>query len=290
MGMAMQVVEGVTVAKTVQEADLAVVGGEDNGGGSSDADVDGNGDCESANGKPTIEACPGTKRKRSDSFAIGSHRIVKREEEELISTNPLKDALNSFGTDKQGNSLASATLDTAEGILTNKFPKESASAYVTGLKGHYKLPQKLIASTGTNQQTFPSGTDLFWQIRWDYDRSKGPHVNAQFGFKDSSKFSYNLDPSQYTNGDRQASMANIAKGLNKQCKYSSSINRGKDTPNVGYDGTAGDGRSKKTYSRASPMDLVERECWDGCVGKRFLGIEKKKNIEVWLRSLRIQTQ
>ena len=33
---------------------------------------------------------------------------------------------------------------------------------------HYKLPKKMTVGTGENQQTFQSGQNLFWRVRWDY--------------------------------------------------------------------------------------------------------------------------
>ena len=78
-------------------------------------------------------------------------------EEFTLSNNPLKTALNLFGTDKTGIVFASNALDGAEEIILNKFPADRQNAYVTGLTGHYKLPQKLTVGTGDNQQTFQSG-------------------------------------------------------------------------------------------------------------------------------------
>ncbi|KAI4253091.1 MAG: hypothetical protein LQ352_003901 [Teloschistes flavicans] len=202
-------------------------GGDNGGGGGNDGGDDGS--------KPPPEACPGTakKIKRSAGLTSTYGRIFKREEETLTSTNPLKDALNNFGTDSDGNNLANAALDTTEGILTNKFPKTIPNAYVTGLEGHYTLTQKATIGTGDNQQIFTSGTKIFWRIRWDYDENKGPHVNAQFGSNPSSKFAYSLDssefPDQTQNGGKKA-MEQVAKNLNKQCKYSYGKNAGKSTP------------------------------------------------------------
>ncbi|KAL8626762.1 hypothetical protein Q9189_007548, partial [Teloschistes chrysophthalmus] len=114
-------------------------GGGSSGGDGNDGGDDGGGD----NSKPQPEACPGTakKIKRSPSSTLANGRIVKREEETLTSTNPLKDALNNFGTDGDGNNLANAAFDTSEGILNNKFPKTIPNAYITGLEGHYTLTQ-----------------------------------------------------------------------------------------------------------------------------------------------------
>ncbi|KAL8773087.1 MAG: hypothetical protein Q9194_004423 [Teloschistes cf. exilis] len=211
-------------------------GGGSSGGGNGGGDGnDGGDDGGDEDSKPEPEACPGSakKMKRSPSFKSTNGRIVKREEETLTSTNPLKDALNNFGTDGDGNNLANAALDTSEGILTNKFPKTIPNAYITGLEGHYTLTQKMTIGTGDNQQLFTSGTKIFWRVRWDYDDTKGPHVNAQFGSNPSSKFAYSLDssrfPEQTENGGKKA-MQEVAKNLNKQCKYSSANNAGKDKP------------------------------------------------------------
>lgn len=209
-------------------------GGNNGGGGGGTGSGGGGGDdggSEGGNGEPPPEACPGAKRiKRSDSSTSTSGRIIKRGEEQFTSANPLKDALNNFGKDKQGNGLASTALDTAEGILTNKFPAGKQNAYVTGLEGHYTLTQKLTVGTGDNQQTFASGTRLFWRVRWDYDPAKGPHVNAQFGTKSSTKFAYQLDSSKFTDPVPGKTMNGIMQNLNKQCNYNTAINLGKDQP------------------------------------------------------------
>lgn len=186
------------------------------------------------NEEPLPEACPGAKKvKRDPSFTLVSGRIVKRAEEIITSTNPLKDALGNFGKDNQGNNLASAAIDTADGILTNKFPQGRQNAYVTGLEGHYTLPQKTTIGTGDNQQTFQSGERLFWRIRWDFDPQKGPHVNGHFGTKPPSKFAYSLDssrwPEQGDNGAKKA-MNRIVKDMNSKVKYEQTTNEGKNQP------------------------------------------------------------
>lgn len=203
-------------------------GGSDGGGGSGGGDGGGGdgGDDGEADAQP--EACPGTKRiKRSDLNSHAHGRIVKRAEEVLKSTNPLKDALNNFGS-KNGNSLASEALNTAEGILTNKIPSGAQNAYITGLNGHYKLPQKTVIGTGDNKQTFQSGQSIYWQVRWDFDQTNGPHVNGQFGTKPSSKFAYSQDLSK-TGQTAAKFMDATVKNLNKQCKYNGNLSYGKDT-------------------------------------------------------------
>ncbi len=109
------------------------------------------------------------------------------------------------------------------------------NAYITGLTGHYKLPQKVTIGTQDNQQTFKSGEDLFWRVRWDFDPVKGPHVNVQFGKQPSSKFAYKLDQSQWTrtgNEDTWAkkTMAKISKDLNSRLDYDGGDNDGKSEP------------------------------------------------------------
>lgn len=99
------------------------------------------------------------------------------------------------------------------------------------LEGHFKLPNKVTIGTGDNQQTFQANENLFWRVRWDFDPTKGPHVNAQFGTKPSSKFAFRLDPSKFTNGDPGASMGKVAQDKNKLVQYSKADNDRKSEPN-----------------------------------------------------------
>ncbi|KAG8530496.1 uncharacterized protein KY384_004999 [Bacidia gigantensis] len=173
------------------------------------------------------------KVKRSLFSNFLGDRLVKRAEEVLSTINPLKDALSNFGADKQGKSFISSAMDSAEGIITNKFPKDKPNSFVTGLEGHYTLAKKLTIGTAENKQTFQSGTRLYWAVRWDYDPVKGPHVNAMFSGKPGTcKFAYNLDKSKFLEGDEggKKAMLDIAQDLNKQCKYSMAKNMGKDKP------------------------------------------------------------
>ncbi|CAD6579893.1 MAG: hypothetical protein ASARMPRED_009287 [Alectoria sarmentosa] len=211
-----------------------VSGGGSGGGSGGSSGGDGG---EGSNGEPAPQACPGAgaKLRRSNSILhyITNDRLVKRAEELTTSTNPLKDAFNAFGFDKSGNSLASGALDSAEIIITNKFPEDLQNAYVTGLNGHYTLPQKLTVGTGDNTNTFASGQSIYWQVRWDYDPEKGPHVNAQFGSTKSTKFAYQLARSQFqipTNPENSAAkytMSKIMKDLNSKAKYDLTVNMGK---------------------------------------------------------------
>ena len=114
--------------------------------------------------------------------------------------------------------------------------------HVTGLHVHYTIPQgqKMTVGTGDNAQTFKSNSKIPWRVRWDYDPNKGPHVNAQFGTKPSTKFAYQLDSSLFlpradlTNPDNPdvpdpgKAMQRIARNLNKQCKYERPLNEGKE--------------------------------------------------------------
>lgn len=210
-------------------------GSDDNNNNSNnDSNENDNDENNDNNEEPPPEACPGAKKvKRDPSFTLVSGRIVKRAEEIITSTNPLEDALGNFGKDNQGNNLASAAIDTADGILTNKFPQGRQNAYVTGLEGNYTLPQKTTIGTGDNQQTFQSGERLFWRIRWDFDPQKGPHVNGHFGTKPPSKFAYSLDssrwPEQGDNGAKKA-MNRIVKDMNSKVKYEQTTNEGKNQP------------------------------------------------------------
>ena len=58
---------------------------------------------------------------------------MKRAEEELTVTNPLKEAFNAFGTDGKGNGLGSSALDGAEDIILNKLPKGPMSSFFISL-------------------------------------------------------------------------------------------------------------------------------------------------------------
>lgn len=206
-------------------------GGDDGGGDGGD---DGG---EGSDGEPASNACPGVGAKiRRSSFHYVEGHLEKREEEISTTTNALKEAFNLFGFDKSGKSRATNALDGAEEIICNRFPKGLQNAYITGLTGHYKLPEKLTVGTGKNQQNFRSGENLFWRVRWDYDLKKGPHVNAQFGTNPSSKFAFKVDKSQWTkNGDVEGNwpkqtMNKIIQDLNSKVGYSQADNMGKDEP------------------------------------------------------------
>ena len=205
------------------------------GGGSEDGGEgdDGGGEGEESGGDggpdppPTPEACPGARKVKRSLFArmIGN-RLRKRLEELLPSTNPLKDAFTNFGVDN-----IEAAINSATGIQTNKFPAEWLHAYVTGLIGHFELPAKLTIGTGDNKQVFKRGDRVYWNVRWDYDPVKGPHVNAQFGSKDSSKFAYQLDKEKWQDGDSdkgKKTMQQVIQNLNKAVKYNGNLNRLKD--------------------------------------------------------------
>ena len=212
-------------------------GGQNGQGGGSGGGSDGDG------GEPAPpEACPGAKRiKRSDSDASSNVRIVKRVEEALNSNNPLKDALNNFGDQ------ASAAIDSTEGIMTNKLPPKFQNGYVSGLKGHYTPTKTFSVGTGDNAQTFRSGQSIYWEVRFDFDPDKGPHVNAQFGKKPSSKFAYQLDQSKWPDGTddlkrMQKAMVNTINELNDACNYDRGLNMGKSTPT--WDTTEDDAMQK----------------------------------------------
>lgn len=202
------------------------------------------------------QTCPG-KSKRS---------LLKRAEEASFSTNPLKEAFAVFGKDKQGNSLASQALDSAQETTRNIFPKGSENAYVTGLKGTWTPPQKITVGSGDNLQTFESGKPLQWTIRWDYDTglkngkptgqaAKGPHVNVAIGKQPQSKFAVQLDPqemAQYNNGNppdpneigpetpsnaaRQRAMRQVSNQLNQQVGWDEGANRGKADDSIKWPG------------------------------------------------------
>ncbi|KAI9655266.1 MAG: hypothetical protein M1829_000679 [Trizodia sp. TS-e1964] len=209
-------------------------GGRDNGKrGESNQEKDGTNTC-------TV----GKKRKRSFSARfLASFSLRSLSAEEIVeSMNPLKEALANFGADKNGNSFAGAAMDTANHILLNKFPKDKANTYVTGLESIYTLTKKIYIGTGRNQKFFDSGTRLYWKVRWDYDEGKGPHVNAQFGKNPSSKFTYKLDPKKWPKVDsdgteedierarkraRRMAMVKIMSNLNAKVKNNGKINQSK---------------------------------------------------------------
>jgi len=206
------------------------------GGGGSGGETGGEG----SNDQPAPEACPGAgaKARRSSVYSISDSHLAKRTEKDQFSTNPLEDTFNALSTDKSGNSLADRALDGTEFIL-NRFPKDKPNAFVTGLTGQYKLPNKLKVGTGDNQQTFPANQNLFWRVRWDFDLIKGPHANAQFGTKPSSTFAFKLDPSKFTNGDTTGgkTMNQIAVDMNSKAQYSYNDNAGKSEPNFDMAGS-----------------------------------------------------
>ena len=148
-------------------------------------------------------------------------------EQIVYSDTPLQDAF----THLNGKiSRAHHAIDGAKGILTNKFPQNQANAYVTGLYGYYELPEKLTIGVGMYAQIFSSDANLYWQIRWDYDSSKGPHVNANFEKNPSVKFAYQLNSEQYAAGNPKKTMKLITDELNDVVGYDQSSNWGKNQP------------------------------------------------------------
>ena len=72
-------------------------------------------------------------------------------------------------------------------------------------------------------------------MRFDFDPVKGPHVNAAFGSKPSSKFAYQLDQSKWPNGPNdlarmQNAMVKTINDVNDTCNYDMDLNIGKSTP------------------------------------------------------------
>ena len=128
----------------------------------------------------------------------------------------------------------------------NIFPKTQPNAYVTGLNGHVTLDKDLVIGTNSgegtpnekkNQNQFTKGERVYWQVRWDYDPDKGPHVNVQFGGGPSIKFAFQLDTSKFEkpsqvnpNDPKQAAkvtMRKITKDVNDMVKYDEDLNKGK---------------------------------------------------------------
>lgn len=66
---------------------------------------------------------------------------------------------------------------------------------------------------------------MYWQVRWDFDNDKGPHVNVQFGSGPSSKFASRLHESQFVTPKKvdpnvanqavKVTMAKIANDMNE---------------------------------------------------------------------------
>ena len=152
----------------------------------------------------------------------------------MQSPDPLKSALNLFGADKAGNPYAGSALQGATTVLTNKFPKEKANAYVTGLTGKWTPPAKVVVG-GT---TFPKGVEVPWTVRIDFDPVKGPHVNFAIG-KGSTQTKYavqtNLPPA--AEGDEaakkalQKAMINMKNQMNTAAGgYDTASNMGQPAP------------------------------------------------------------
>ena len=230
------------------------INGEAGGGGAGGDGDGGEHGGEGSNGQPAPEACPGSRAKsRRSSINSVNGWIVKRAEDSIVSNNPLKAALDLFGTDSNGNGLASEALDGAEALMLNKLPEVYRNGYVTGLTGHYTVPRTLKVGTGDNYQVFNSGDKIWWQVRWDWDPEKGPHVNVQLG-KPSSKFAFKLDPLLFKENNMDPArrsgdtMMGIAIDLNNQVGYDMNINVGKTGepafPAVNDDETFPDGRTK----------------------------------------------
>ena len=84
-------------------------------------------------------------------------------------------------------------------------------------------------------------------MRFDFDKIKGPHVNAQFGKGPSSKFAYQLDQSKWPDGPddlkrMQKAMLNTINEVNDACNYNRNTNIGKSTPT--WDTTEDDAMQK----------------------------------------------
>ena len=72
-------------------------------------------------------------------------------------------------------------------------------------------------------------------MRFDVDKIKGPHVNAQFAKGPSSKSAYELDKSKWPDGPddltrMQRAMVKIIHEVNGACNYNRNTNIGKSTP------------------------------------------------------------
>ena len=98
-----------------------------------------------------------------------------------------------------------------------------------------------------NAQTSKSGQSIYWEVRFDFDPVKGPHVNAAFGSKPLSKFAYQLDQSKWPNGPNdlarmQKAMVKTINDVNDTCNYDRGLNMGKSTPT--WDTTEDDAMQK----------------------------------------------
>ncbi|KAL8656520.1 MAG: hypothetical protein Q9226_002647 [Calogaya cf. arnoldii] len=207
------------------------------------------------------QACPGAaKVRRSLLPQIFGNRLFKRGEETTTSMNPLKEAFNKFGKDQNGNSLASKAIDSTKQIFTNKFPDKRPRAYVTGLNGKIKLEQKLtVGEIGDNVKHFKRGDEVFWEVRWDYERpqngDKGIHVNAEIG---SSKFAIKLHPDMFVKPKKE--------GANPQVHTMNIISQKMNTI-TGYDGPG-------NTAKYGPLN------WDSAGGEEAA---KEKLKEEWKR-------
>ena len=130
------------------------------------------------------------------------HLLRKREEKVSESTNPLKTAFQKIAPPGFKGLLA-ALLDSITEVGTNNLPKTSQNTWVNGIKGKLKVPRGSgknrdkgfsVGRPGTdNYNEFSVNEEVPWEVRWDYDPTKGPHVNAVIGRGDhKSKFAVKL--------------------------------------------------------------------------------------------------
>ncbi len=108
---------------------------------------------------------------------------------------------------------------------------------MNGLKGTYKLPEKITLGEGEDKWTYRRAERLMWTVRWDTDETKGPHVNAQFGKSPRVKYSFRLlpDAPQYVQTGNEATRANrtmdnIEGRLNDAAGWVAFDNRGRAEP------------------------------------------------------------
>ncbi|KAL8997819.1 MAG: hypothetical protein Q9169_002991 [Polycauliona sp. 2 TL-2023] len=156
-----------------------------------DDDEEDDGSKDKAPAETPVACTVGGKLRRS----ANSFSLLPRAEIIVVSSNPIKSALDklrimrppSLDITKPNDDIAYQVLRSADTPpLVQRLPVSERGAFVTGLKGTWpaltvteeKGPRPKIQVDG---ETFSKGKPLDWEIRWDFDPKKGPHVNARYG-------------------------------------------------------------------------------------------------------------
>lgn len=80
--------------------------------------------------------------------------------------------------------------------------------------------------TGENANVFKAGQRIYWQVRWDFDPTKEPYVNAPFGRGPLTNSAYQLDkmtakdvnPND-ANQTAKLTMKKVTKDMNDTANY-----------------------------------------------------------------------